>query len=112
MNYESLTKLSDSHFKRLVGVKRPTFESMSSLLKTAYHEKHNRRGRHSKLSVEDMLFLSLNYLRSYDTFFESFTVSNILFISISLTFGTFYVSTYLGHYHFRMINDRGKKRKY
>jgi len=40
---------------------------MLVLLRKAYAEKHKRRGRHAKLSIEDQLFLSLKYWRQYVT---------------------------------------------
>jgi len=40
---------------------------MVGVLRAGYAEKHKRRGRHSKLSIEDQLFLSLKYWRQYVT---------------------------------------------
>jgi len=40
---------------------------MVTVLKTAYTAKHKQRGRHTKLSLEDQLFLSLKYWRQYVT---------------------------------------------
>jgi hypothetical protein len=40
---------------------------MLAELRTAYAEKHRRRGRHSKLSLEDILFMALTYWRQYVT---------------------------------------------
>lgn len=68
--YEKVTRLTDANFKRLVGVKRQTFEIMCEELETAYAHKHKRRGRHSKLSVPEMLLLALEYWRQYGTFAE------------------------------------------
>ncbi|QDZ76698.1 helix-turn-helix domain-containing protein [Bacillus cereus] len=70
MNYEQVSSLNDGPFKRLTGVKKETFSAMVKIVQTAYEEKHKRRGRKSTLSVEDMVLLMLNYLRSYSTFFE------------------------------------------
>jgi hypothetical protein len=38
---------------------------MVNVLQEAYAEKHKRRGRHSKLSREQQLFLALSYWREY-----------------------------------------------
>ena len=65
--YEKAARLSDRNFKQIVGVKRDTFNEMVDVLREAYFEKHKRRGRHSKLSIEDQLFLSLKYWRQYVT---------------------------------------------
>jgi hypothetical protein len=43
---------------------------MKSILEVAYAQKHKRRGRHSKLSVAEMLLLALEYWRQYTTFAE------------------------------------------
>ena len=68
--YERAQELTNEQFKRIIGVKRATFEEMKNTLQVAYAEKHKRRGRHSKLSVEEMLFLALEYWRQYTTFAE------------------------------------------
>ncbi|OOS13661.1 hypothetical protein B1H33_00195 [Streptococcus pneumoniae] len=38
MNYEASKQLTDTRFKRLVGVQRTTFEEMLAVLKTAYQK--------------------------------------------------------------------------
>jgi transposase len=65
--YEKAIQLSDKDFKQVIGVKKPTYEEMLAELRTAYAEKHRRRGRHSKLSLEDILFMALTYWRQYVT---------------------------------------------
>jgi len=49
-------------------VKRTTFQKMVSILEGAYAEKHRRRGRTPKLSIEDLLLATLEYLREYRTY--------------------------------------------
>ncbi|MDR0797452.1 MAG: hypothetical protein LBE70_01855 [Nitrososphaerota archaeon] len=51
--YEKASKLSSWDFKQLFGVKKETFDAMVTILKAAYAAKHKRRGRHTKLSLED-----------------------------------------------------------
>ena len=68
--YEKALELKDSEFKLLMGITKTTANDMIVLLKQAYLAKHRRRGRHSKLSVEDMLTMALKYWRQYPTFFE------------------------------------------
>ena len=68
--YGKSKKLSEKNFKRLIGVKRKTFDSMVSELRTAYEEKHKRGGRLPKLSIENQLMLALEYWRQYITFAE------------------------------------------
>jgi hypothetical protein len=68
--YEKSQKLSSANFKRIIGVKRKTFEEMVSALKTAYVLKHKQGGRNPKLTLENQLMLTLEYLRQYITFAE------------------------------------------
>ena len=68
--YEQLSDLSEVHFRRLTGVKRKTFEKMLEILSNAHTQKKHRGGRPNKLNVEDMLLLSLEYLREYRTYFH------------------------------------------
>jgi len=65
--YEKASKLKDKDFKQIIGVQKATFKEMVEVLRVAYAEKHKRRGRHSKLPLEDQLFLSLKYWRQYVT---------------------------------------------
>ena len=68
--YEKSKILSERNFKRLIGVKRKTFEAMVKELRNAYEEKHKQGGRKPKLSVENQLMLALEYWRQYITFAE------------------------------------------
>ena len=68
--YEKVLKLSDENFKQVIGVKKQTFEVMVEILKLAYQDKHKRRGRHAKLSIQDMLLMTLKYWRQYVTQLE------------------------------------------
>ena len=67
MKYENADKLSDQKFRRLTGVKRKTFAKMVEILMDAEAAKRRKGGHKSKLSVEDMLLLTLQYLREYRT---------------------------------------------
>ena len=49
-------------------MKRATFEKMVEILQKGYAEKHQRRGRTPKLSMEDLLLATLEYLREYRTY--------------------------------------------
>jgi hypothetical protein len=68
--YEKSEKLSSANFKRIIGVKRKTFEEMVTELKMAYTLKHKQGGRNPKLTLENQLMLTLEYLRQYITFAE------------------------------------------
>lgn len=68
MKLENLNKLSDEQFRRVTGVKRPTFAKMLEILQVAYKEKHAKGGRPLKLSLEEILLMTLEYLREYRTY--------------------------------------------
>ncbi|CAG5243330.1 transposase-like protein, IS1381 ISSpn7 [Streptococcus pneumoniae] len=70
MNYEANKQLTDARFKCLVGVQRTTFEEMLAVLKTAYQRKRAKGGRKTKLSLEDLLMATLQYVREYRTYEE------------------------------------------
>ncbi|WP_225541087.1 IS5 family transposase, partial [Streptococcus pneumoniae] len=65
---EASKQLTDARFKRLVGVQRTTFEEILAVLKTAYQLKHAKGGRKPKLSLEDLLMATLQYVREYRTY--------------------------------------------
>ncbi len=68
MKYEKIADYSNTQFRRITGVKRATFQKMVGILREAYAEKHRRRGRTLKLSIEDLLLATLEYLREYRTY--------------------------------------------
>lgn len=68
MNYELSTHLSDTKFKRLVGVKRQTFNEMLACLEQAQASVYQKGGRKLKLSLADLLMATLQYLREYRTY--------------------------------------------
>lgn len=68
MKYEIIKEYDDKQFRRITGVKRATFEKMVEILKKGYAEKHRRRGRKPKLSIENQLLATLEYLREYRTY--------------------------------------------
>lgn len=68
--YTRIARLSDEQFRRKTGVKRKTFETMVRLVTEKELERKKLSGRPSKLSYEDQLLLSLEYLREYRTYFS------------------------------------------
>ena len=68
MKYEKISEYSNTKFRRITGVKRTTFDKMVEILRKGYAEKHRRRGRTPKLSIEDLLLATLEYLREYRTY--------------------------------------------
>ena len=68
MKIDHLKKLTDGQFRRVVGVKRKTFLLMSDKLHSAHKIKKAKGGRPNKLSLENMLLMTLEYLREYRTY--------------------------------------------
>ncbi|MCX6994423.1 MAG: IS5 family transposase [Chlamydiae bacterium] len=78
MKFEKVKGLNDEKFRRLSGTKRTTFDKMVSILREADRMKKIKGGRKSKLSIEDMLLMTLEYLREYRTYFhisQSYNIS-------------------------------------
>lgn len=70
MKFDKISGLDDERFRRLTGVKRTTFEKMVLILQEADKAKKTRGGRKNKLSIENMLLMSLEYMREYRTYFH------------------------------------------
>jgi len=70
MRYEETNKMTAEQFRRLTGIKRETFGKMVEILKKAEEAKRRKGGHKSKLSIEDKLLLTLEYLREYRTYFH------------------------------------------
>ncbi len=68
MKNEKIAGYSEKQFRRITGVKRKTFQKLVEILQKGYAEKHGRRGRPPKLSIEDLLLATLEYLREYRTY--------------------------------------------
>jgi hypothetical protein len=66
-SWERLKRLKTKDFKRLVGVKPQTFTEMVEVVRPLT-DKTGKRGRSFKLSAEDMVLLTLEYLRDYPTY--------------------------------------------
>ena len=65
MKYENIKNHKEAAFKQVTGVTRATFQAMLEVVNTAYGEAHKTRGRHRKLSREDMLLMTLEYYKEY-----------------------------------------------
>ena len=70
MKYIHVQGLSADEFRRRTGVKKDTFRIMTIVIQQ--HELATKKvsGRPSKLSVEDRILMSLEYLREYRTYFH------------------------------------------
>jgi hypothetical protein len=70
MKWKSIAELALPEFRRLTGVKKPTFIKMVDVLQNAHGKKKALGGRPNKLCIEDMLLMALEYLREYRTYFH------------------------------------------
>ena len=77
MKFDKVKDLEAEKFRRLTGVKRTTFDKMVMILREADKVKKQKGGRSSKLSIEDMLLMSLEYIREYRTYFHTSKSYNI-----------------------------------
>ena len=68
MKHEKMQGYKESQFRRITGVKRATFEKMLEILRPAKAELTKKGGPKPKLSLEDMLLATLEYLREYRTY--------------------------------------------
>jgi hypothetical protein len=74
MKYERYYRLSQRVFRRLLGVKKSTFDKMAEIVKEA---EVGKKGRKSKLCAEDRVMLCLGYLREYMTFLSAGAAFNV-----------------------------------
>jgi hypothetical protein len=68
MKFENIKGYCDEEFCRITGVKRSTFEKMLEILSCALVKRLALGDRKPKLSLEDMLLASLEYIREYRTY--------------------------------------------
>ena len=70
--------MDEEKFRRLTGVKRTTFDKMAGILQKAIQSRETTKGRKKKLSIENMLLMTLEYIREYRTYFhisQSYSIS-------------------------------------
>lgn len=70
MDWEVVKILTEEDFRRLTGVKRQTFDQMIQILRASRKEKLAKGGPASKLKIEQILLMTLEYLREYRTYFH------------------------------------------
>jgi hypothetical protein len=70
MKFEQIKDESPEGFRRLTGIKRPTFDVMISILSEADSLIKSHGGKPNKLAIEDRLLMALEYLREYRTYFH------------------------------------------
>jgi transposase-like protein len=71
MKYENIKNYSEEKFRRICGMKKTTYAKAIEILNQKYTEEHSKNvrksGRKPKLSMEDKLLATLEYLREYRT---------------------------------------------
>jgi hypothetical protein len=78
MKFEIVKRLDEEKFRRLAGVKRTTFDKMIGILEQSIKSRETNKGRKKKLSIENMLLMTLEYIREYRTYFhisQSYSIS-------------------------------------
>lgn len=78
MKFETVKGLEQEKFRRLTGVKRTTFDQIVGILEQAIQERKTNQGRKKKLSIENRVLMTLEYIREYRTYFhisQSYSVS-------------------------------------
>jgi len=70
VKFETAKELDDEKFRRLAGIKRTTFDKMVLILEQSSKDKKINGGRKNKLSTENMLLMTLEYIREYRTYFH------------------------------------------
>jgi hypothetical protein len=70
MRFNQVEKESAENFRRLTGIKQATFNLMVSILSQAETMRKLHGGKPNKLSIEDRLLMTLEYLREYRTYFH------------------------------------------
>jgi len=70
MKFEQIKDESQEGFRRLTGIKRTTFDIMTSILSEADALLKSQGGKPNKLTIEDRLLMALEYLREYRTYFH------------------------------------------
>ena len=85
MKYDQVKELDRDKLRRLTGVKRDTFNKMVEILRVSDQQKKLKGGRKNKLSIENQLLMTLEYIREYRTYFH---VSQSYGVSESSTYKT------------------------
>ena len=72
MKYEKIKEYKEEKNRRIIGLKKKTYEKCVEILRAKYKEEHiknvRKSGRKSKLSIEDKMLATLEYLREYRTY--------------------------------------------
>ena len=78
MKFETVKGLDAEKFRHLTGVKRTIFDKMVCILDQSIKSRETNKGRKKKLSIENRLLMTLEYIREYRTYFhisQSYSIS-------------------------------------
>ena len=67
-NEKRIGGLRENQYKELLGIDKPTFDRMYSILLNAHVELHKQDGKPPTLTVLDKLVITLGYWREYRTY--------------------------------------------
>jgi hypothetical protein len=70
VKFDQVKKLKSEAFRRLTGIKRPTFDKMIEILTEAEIKQKVHGGKPNLLGIENRLLMTLEYLREYRTYFH------------------------------------------
>lgn len=70
MKFEQIKEEPLDGFRRLTGIKRTSFDVMINILREGESVLKAQGGKPNKLSIEDRLLMTLEYLREYRTYFH------------------------------------------
>ncbi len=70
MKFDQIKDETPEGFRRLTGIKRTTFDVMTTMLREAEVRLKAQGGKPNKLSIADRLLMTLEYLREYRTYFH------------------------------------------
>lgn len=70
MKFEQIKEEISDNFRRLTGIKRTTFDLMVSILRESEAVLKAHGGKPNKLTIENRLLMTLEYLREYRTYFH------------------------------------------
>ena len=68
IKFRKVNKLSETDFRRVVGVKRGTFKEMVKIVKKHYRQMKSKGGTKKSMSANDETLMMLEYYREYRTF--------------------------------------------
>ena len=68
IKYRKINKLSETDFRRVVGVKRETFKDMVKVVRRHYRQMKSKGGTNKSMSANDETLMMLEYYREYRTF--------------------------------------------